>query len=769
MGNISTHRFVGEAAKVDLPPDLPPISQEEFRTYFRIGNWLTDVSQLRDPFANALGKSTAWKKAREESFAKKLPFVMDLIANVDNWLDELTGEPGDSDREALLSTWFGKAVFIYGMETFRDRTEDKKKLDKAKTDPAVAAKLVSDAASSPFDVKKDDAAEMLKIASDLSKPTKDHKVPAAEFKRVFDTFWTQYWPHEHVDFPPWPLGDPLGERDRSDKKKHSCDHADGDHPSDSRRLLKYQEEQILSLAETLTSIEQDWIELGTDYATDDKRKGVHDLLVRLGKASHAVEDFYFHSNFVETAWASLSDAERATSDKAAVGLDNIRAERLLRRRLRAPLAKDGKLSPERSGATELVFTESFGEKDISHTFADSMSDMEAHSDLLRLFGKVFEPLLVVTDKEREKTLLHDDKVEAVTKAHFKRVLDGTYDKRADWLVDHWAVSAESRDALKAANEIDGRLYKKYSIIELGVFGFILKMISGADKDHTESEGISDRLDKQPARSPDQEPTDNGASAENVGTHSLLAKDSIRKEPLRTPTIQVAAFVVRYVVRTMMQAVGLQTSPVAAARSTRESKDSNTLDRVRAVDWLHLLRHFLCHPAEAERLWYKPLLLNISTKIDVGADDVAASNLNVTLLTSSPHNHVLKALDAATVKQRREQKTRKALEKRYLDIAAEAESKWDAMVTRQFIIDSILIGSAVAVGLIAGALARRDGASVGDALAIGAAAMGGALVGGLAGAALGSAIGGPAGAATGAIVGGLIGAGAGALLANKLAR
>jgi hypothetical protein len=40
---------------------------------------------------------------------------------MDNWLDELNGEPGDSKREALLSTWFGKAVFVYGMETFRER------------------------------------------------------------------------------------------------------------------------------------------------------------------------------------------------------------------------------------------------------------------------------------------------------------------------------------------------------------------------------------------------------------------------------------------------------------------------------------------------------------------------------------------------------------------------------------------------------------------------------------------------------------------------
>jgi hypothetical protein len=35
-----------------------------------------------------------------------------------------------------------------------------------------------------------------------------YNISSVHFREIFDDYFTQYFPHEHLDFPPWPHGSP---------------------------------------------------------------------------------------------------------------------------------------------------------------------------------------------------------------------------------------------------------------------------------------------------------------------------------------------------------------------------------------------------------------------------------------------------------------------------------------------------------------------------------------------------------------------------------
>ncbi len=216
------------------------------------------------------------------------------------------------------------------------------------------------------------------------------------------------------------------------------------------------------------------------------------------------------------------------------------------------------------------------------------------------------------------------------------------------------------------NQADYQLGKKYPLIRnelnkepLGIAGIIQQMAIAAKFKHEQSLKTSAEMDRAGLIQDDR--TDNGASAEDIGCHSLMAKDSDRKQPLRQEAINLATCVVLYVAKIMVRQV--ETGYVPSCRADNERQCSgeygaqNTVDRMR-VDWLHLLRHFLSHPDESEGPgmgWWVDALGNPQAK----------------------DYHELKSITKAEVERRiREEKDKRTqLETKYNNLAKDAEAGW----------------------------------------------------------------------------------------------
>jgi hypothetical protein len=116
MGDIQTHRAVSLAVKPLFPGSL----QDELYDYFHLGNYFTDVSQFRDPYAFASSKTTVWRQAKAKKWLTRLFFPPALFwpAHLPDYLDELMGKPGSP---AKLGEWFKRMNYVFGLQFYCDR------------------------------------------------------------------------------------------------------------------------------------------------------------------------------------------------------------------------------------------------------------------------------------------------------------------------------------------------------------------------------------------------------------------------------------------------------------------------------------------------------------------------------------------------------------------------------------------------------------------------------------------------------------------------
>jgi hypothetical protein len=173
MGNVKAHRTIGNAV-MDL---LDRVRPNENHMYFALGNSLTDLSQVCDPPAHGGGKIKAYEEGRNKWFGTHT--ILKELADLDGYLDDLLGKIGQDGKLANLLTY---AVYAKDLEKFR---------------------------------------------------AEDPPIPPEEFDKIFwprrvEQDWykgfSQYWPHEHLDFPPWPYGDVIGDRSQSnvDVSQSNC-------------------------------------------------------------------------------------------------------------------------------------------------------------------------------------------------------------------------------------------------------------------------------------------------------------------------------------------------------------------------------------------------------------------------------------------------------------------------------------------------------------------------------------------------------------------
>jgi len=665
VGDLNTHAMVGEKVMALLKDKGPKDDNDRPREnyiFFELGNFFTDLSQLRDPFAWIGAKIKVWQTARKEHWT----FTLDSIVDLDGYLEEMMGQAGVHGE---LPTFLREFARLIGCEKF---------------------------------VKK-----------------VDPPIPVKEFDRIFEQIehekqykgYTQYWPHEHLDFPPWPYGNVVGYRSQSKVDRHQCDsESEGESPqsgdqgkakSVKRKVLDCLDLQIEFCAELLTTVEFEWRNLTEQADTPANREKRNAILALYGHVSHVIEDFFFHSNFIDKAWSRMQ--------KPLPGNDNTpHWQRVFLRRLRSPKGTDNtnaQLSTKNSDFNDLVYTGCFGGDDVFFTLKDALKTFQTKHDIRN------EPWFAAMPSEGQKVLLpfFDDterkkmnekdsngqyKHPAEREKWFKAIRD--FVNNSDSYIAAGQVAAKMKGkeflheysvkALKKMCEIDKKMYDKYSGSAgvpddyCGCFAFMMELISQADEAEDKSNKraaeldqiavaveVSDMSGSGGGSSPyymNQAivPSHNGAARETIGTHSLINKDNARKQPLFEQSLNVAVHVACYIAEVMCRQIDRQDVPTARFNRDAKSKSPNgavnTVSMPKYVNWLDLLRHFLCHPDECEHKWHVEAMWN----------------------KTPPQYHVVKYAEWDMTSDRMKLVRRDHLKELYKNIATNAEADWQKVKT-----------------------------------------------------------------------------------------
>ncbi len=634
---------------------VAPLRPDEDYVCLELGNYLTDVSQFRDPFAHMLAKRTVWGQGLSSfgllNFIPVLGIVIsEAILNwaidLDEWIDRMFGvhEPADK-RYGKLAEYFHHLFAGITQLVFADD------VPKAATWHPL----------------------LMPALGDIT------RLPSAEVTRIYGRFFTQYYPHEHTDFPPYVL---YGES----RVNHRL------YRNGPRRLSVYLEEYADYLSESLSKLEVEWKGIAGTAKSDPRR---HDVLVGLGKVLHGVEDYYFHSNYLELhLWNELREGRpRAETEddyrrwfagnvasrwlppeggQSAPRAGEWRPSREQQvrthlRRLRYPLYRPvNTLDPESSEpALGRLFTAGFDKKDLFHTLSMALESMEGSlarmEDLIvklppglqskvgsknpaRLRDSELVLLRVVFNKaERARMGRDEDYLKERMELHVKQLGDGIYETGIQHLRTAGYLNDAARDAWLAAIKVD-REMEDFGGRTPGVSGFMIQLLAQGQHELERSRALSRRFDT--ARDFGQGNaldvrSDNGATGEHVGTHTLMSKDTAISLPVHEETRRVARFASMAVARHLVV-------EVASGSGTATG-----------LDWDRILRHYMRFPAARASMWETQVLAHVRrTGADPTYDEIPDKVV-------APH--VQGAAGAARLAARRGATTRAELEKRYRDL------------------------------------------------------------------------------------------------------
>jgi hypothetical protein len=556
MGDLATHAeitgFVVEEARRTIPDDAIP---EADYTFLELGNFLTDVSQFRDPPAFHRARDVARAQASSQS-------IFAGLAGADDWVRDVFGQSRGPRHGDL---------------------------------PEMMRLILQALTHEIFDT---DGLSVLGAGLDLLDvdgrppliPT--HGIEPADVATALGAHFTQYFPHEHLDFPP--TAAPL--------TRHRTDPL---FVRESRGLLGYLEWFIQYLSEGLTQLEDAWTRARATQMTDAQRR---DFLIRLGHLLHPVEDYFFHSNLVERyQWQEVRE-RHPTADPAVPedlrtlvedGLTGTRLSptsvslrRKLHRRLRYPVwTSNTQLSTTTSDdATDLVYTGGFGQTDVWHTLGGALEAIERKiATLPPTHDPRTTPLvlirLLLSEAERS-AMVRDGTVEAMRTRHLEQLRAGDYPTAiTTWegsglLCPH--AGAELRAAFARDLATSTRHSGRFATFP-GPGAVLITMLDQMQREREGSTSAARRLDSAAASMHEQR-TENGCSEENIGTHSLMSKDSRTKEPLRPEAVALAKHASASIATTLLDRVHSIT-PVTEG-----------------IDWDTLVRFFIRGPVPIPETW-----------------------------------------------------------------------------------------------------------------------------------------------------------------------
>lgn len=314
MGDISRHRDIFLFTRGAVPTELLARNQVTAAdlTYLEFGNYLTDVSQFRDPVVYIFAKQRIWRDFIIPRTADKVQLLRALAAagaaaalGASQYLKKLTSGAGATATEVggAVLTAVGGLLTVLPNDLYADF---------GGADEWIDGMFGTPLERTPGDPKRKEAKHYgdigqffrhfiegvthLLFAQDVSERMKGgwgriDRIPPSRVTEIYDELYTQYYPHEHSDQPPY-VWDASKRKDRrmyqaSRRQRRQQDPDIGVMNAVDVHYVQY-------LAEELTDVEQRWRALKRADAAGRQR-----LLARLGKLLHGVEDWFFHSNVVE--------------------------------------------------------------------------------------------------------------------------------------------------------------------------------------------------------------------------------------------------------------------------------------------------------------------------------------------------------------------------------------------------------------------------------------------------------------------------------------
>jgi hypothetical protein len=559
LGDLSTHKAV-------FTNVVRPLLMERLRLTgsqafcFELGNWLRDVSQFRDPYSFQVQKLLIYQDKKPGIFANPAKRLLDQIFGPNYMYDKGPVVSG------AFGEWFRQILTAFGIVSFR--------------------------------------------SADL--PLND-QISESDFQRLFTAYFTEYFPHEHLDFAPTGDAKLLGDWSKS------SEHTQGP-GGERRKILGYLDDFVDYIATQFLRAEIDlkWLmSHRPNEKTNESQRSywnatLQEGLVKLGKASHALEDYFYHSNFTELAFLHTALGTQGENiglrpfySVRGVGLLPETHKRRLFRRIRAPLLDrdsggNSVLSSSDSQYAQFVFTGMFGQDDALYTFSDAFESIESLGFSTIFVNKLGSTLFkYVLDPQARRTLVKTTGPTVVTdEAAIKRAnTQHIQELKAQKLVKQaamvGAVSPLFAASIKRANEIDLGITIEAEglVLDDAAIGFVLLTLAArVEAANQNSLRTAQAMDKEP-KDIQYLASNNTNGEENVGSHTLMAKDSVRKLPLRVEADTFA----RYAVKLAMSTLTAQVT---------EKKDAN-----KHVNWGEFLRRLICHPAQAPGNWAKKILMN----------------------------------------------------------------------------------------------------------------------------------------------------------------
>lgn len=264
---------------------------------FYLGNWLADHSQFKDPHG-FIAKSIDSKKIQE--------VLVDIGQNITSLLEstlqslilELAEKLPvniDGEREKWIagfmyesSSIINRMFVVYRIEV----VEPFVRFFSANTIDKFIRSLIRYKAYSKFVYPE--------------RGRSQEKIDYVVFSKIFDNHYTQYYPHEHLDRP---ISDSTLS-DHTIKKQYSgIQYADN--VVTDKYLYKYIEDAIKVIVGQLHDLDMNWAKplLSDRPPIDRSSMDWHIGLSNLGRVLHLIEDFFAHSNFVETIIMNRSSSE----------------------------------------------------------------------------------------------------------------------------------------------------------------------------------------------------------------------------------------------------------------------------------------------------------------------------------------------------------------------------------------------------------------------------------------------------------------------------
>jgi len=543
MGDVRTHAEISLFLKTQWDTVLPGQVHPGSFSFLELGNFLTDVSQVRDPPAHHHGR----ERFREGAAWYQKAWLFISGQSLDTWLNQMfgsrTGPRHGELAEFLHHIAVAAAHMIFATDGLFRR-------------PALAG-------SSAF------AGFRL--------------IDPPEIDKVVNAHFTQYFPHEHLDFPEFTDGRTLTQTDLFQ--------------TGTRGLIGYLEWYLQYLSEQLSKLEYDWVL--SLKAADQGRAQQSDFLVRLGHLLHAVEDYYFHSNFPEIRqWQRVGGQAGSGASVDPSGLlagtrydsSSVPLRRLCFRRLRYPVfATEKDLSRTASEpATSLLYTGGFSSTELWHTLGGALEAIEHAAAAVGLADRLNRSEMILIrllfNEEARRAMVHggDAARKANQATHKQQLIARQYESGITAREKAGELSKRAAEELQASFGADLAFERRYSDL-WGPGGVLIYFLQLMQQERDGSRAAAAVLNAN-VSSMALPGSDDMASAERIGTHSLLSKDSPAKEPFRPDSVALAKHA---------------SASVALHLADRLAK---TTDDKFGVDWDTVLRHYVRFPEFGSSTW-----------------------------------------------------------------------------------------------------------------------------------------------------------------------